>query len=102
MSDIKTPPTRLVDLNAKFWGTYGENREGMGVIFDCPCRQENCEWGGKIAVAFRNPIDGGPPFPDKTRWERTGDTIETLTLSPSIHCVGHWHGWLRNGVLESC
>lgn len=27
-----------------------------------------------------------------------------LTLSPSIHCVGccDWHGYLKNGVYESC
>ena len=36
----------------------------------------------------------------------SGDPLnpETLTLSPSIHCVGccQWHGYLRNGVYESC
>jgi Family of unknown function (DUF6527) len=21
------------------------------------------------------------------------------TLTPSIHCVGHWHGWVRAGIL---
>lgn len=29
---------------------------------------------------------------------------ESLTLSPSINCVGccGWHGFLKNGVFESC
>ena len=21
------------------------------------------------------------------------------TLTPSIHCIGHWHGWVRAGML---
>jgi hypothetical protein len=21
------------------------------------------------------------------------------TLTPSIHCIGHWHGWIRAGML---
>jgi hypothetical protein len=24
------------------------------------------------------------------------------TLSPSVHCVGHWHGWIRSGRMVSC
>lgn len=32
-------------------------------------------------------------------WKLTG-THEKPTLSPSLHWVGSWHGWLRNGVLE--
>lgn len=103
MSEVRTPPRKLVDLNPTFWRYHGIDREGMGVIFDCPCGSESCEWGGKISVPFANPLDGGQPQnTEKCHWQRTGDTFETMTLSPSIHCVGHWHGWLRNGVLESC
>lgn len=25
--------------------------------------------------------------------------IEAPTLTPSINCIGHWHGWVRNGML---
>ncbi len=66
-------------------------------------------------VAFENPIDGGPPepkrmvtFPDghkqeSVRWTRSGDTFETLTLTPSVdaasHGVGHWHGFITNGEI---
>ncbi len=35
----------------------------------------------------------GPP------WTITG-TIPDLTAQPSIHAVGVWHGYLRDGVLE--
>ena len=38
--------------------------------------------------------DGKPPG-DKT-WHLTG-TDDAPTLSPSVHHVGCWHGWLRDG-----
>ena len=34
-------------------------------------------------------------------WQWDGNQ-ETPTLSPSIHLVGTWHGWLRAGKLVSC
>jgi hypothetical protein len=37
----------------------------------------------------------GPP------WTRTGE-VPMVTASPSIHFPGKFHGWLRNGILESC
>ena len=62
-----------------------------------------------LGVWFANPIDGGPPAPPdimpKPRWQRTGDTFETISLSPSIDassadCGGHWHGWITNGEVH--
>ena len=50
----------------------------------------------------------GHPKPSKSpSWDVvSGDLANpvTLTLSPSINCVGccQWHGYLRNGVFESC
>lgn len=37
-------------------------------------------------------------------WHISGDVTkpDTLTLTPSIHLKGTWHGYLRNGRLESC
>lgn len=34
-------------------------------------------------------------------WSREGDTIETLTLHPSIQRLDgcKWHGWIRNGEI---
>lgn len=105
MAEVRTPPRRLVDLNPR-WGSgtfHGVERRGIALNFDCPCQSPTCEWGGTMSVAIENPIDGGAREGGwKTYWQRTGDTFETLTLSPSIHAVGHWHGWLRNGVVESC
>ena len=84
-----------------------ENRHGMAVSFECPhCVQRERETGDKrvcrLAVWFKNPIDGLPPTDDASYlWERTGDAFETLTLSPSVDASkeGHWHGYIRNGEI---
>lgn len=30
------------------------------------------------------------------------NSYDAPTLSPSLHLVGEWHGWLREGKLISC
>lgn len=103
---------RLTDLDPHWYAFEG--RHGQGLDFDCP----HCPEGNrtKLAIAFANPLDGGPPepprdftFPDGTKgrtvyWQRTGDTFETLTLTPSVdaqsHGVGHWHGFITNGEIR--
>ena len=50
---------------------------------------------------IQNPVDGGPRFPyDHHYWERTGDTFETLKLTPSIQRVGGcgWHGFIGKDI----
>lgn len=108
MSDgeVRTPPRKLVDLNPKWCGVHGSDRRGVSLMFDCPCLDPNCQWGGKIVVDLANPLDGGEPMrwtgqPAKTYWVRTGDDFASLTLSPSVWCTGHWHGWIRNGEVIS-
>lgn len=64
------------------------DREIAGMIYACPC---GC--GRLVALDFR-------PHPSPS-WEWDGNT-EKPTLSPSVHDVGHWHGWLRAGIWESC
>lgn len=44
---------------------------------------------------------------EKPIWKKTGDTFETLTLSPSIHCdeAKHGcgsHGYIENGKWREC
>jgi len=74
-------------------------REGVGLLFDCPC---GCE--SQCFVGFANPLDGGPPHDPRAgaQWQRTGDTFETLTLTPSILRSKEkggcgWHGFITNG-----
>ena len=111
---------KLADLNPRWIGAGGEGifrrnaagelepaprREGVGIMFDCPCGLDRgCE--GWVYVAFSNPRDGGAPIasPGQPTWARTGESFETLTLSPSILRVGGcgWHGWVRNGEVIAC
>lgn len=58
----------------------------------CPC--------GCGAIA---PITVGNGFKpgDAPSWNWNG-SLDRPTLSPSVHHVGHWHGWLTDGVWRSC
>lgn len=101
---------KLTDLNPRFLGAGGEHitdkegktvpeRTGVGLKFNCPCGVGSCY------LAFSNPFDGGPPYvnPNQPTWQRTGDTFETLTLTPSIQRADpggcRWHGFITNGEI---
>lgn len=88
---------RLVDLEPRWSTEYGDNRHGLGITFLCPCCLKT-----RIGVAFSNPVDGGPPSSRVLKWQRTGDTFETLSLSPSLDASrqGHWHGFITNGEVR--
>lgn len=100
---------RLTELKPR-WVVDAAGRQGMGIGLLCPiCKAE------MIAVWFKQPLDGGPPASDqKHLWNRTGDSFDNLTLSPSIDASGpgaipcsdprgpdfwdsHWHGHITNG-----
>jgi len=78
-------------------------REGVGVLLDCPCG--NADEDHQLFVPFANPLDGGPPVQTgkNNGWQRTGETFETLTLTPSIQRVGGcgWHGFITNGEIST-
>lgn len=76
----------------------------LGVAFNCPCCGRQ-----KCFVPFANPIDPEellastnwrPPSP---AWQRTGETFDTLTLSPSVDLSqrGHWHGHIIEGEVQT-
>lgn len=96
---------KLTDLNPEWSGCGGEGisnaagpvprRDRVAILLDCPC---GCEH--RLHIPFINPPDGlGPIYPGYG-WQRTGDTFEDLTLTPSIQrelpnrC---WHGFITNG-----
>lgn len=102
---------KLVDLNARF--TIDGDGRRVGVRFACPmclgtphknaAGYDLCS--GISGVPFSNPLDGAPL--DPRGWQRTGETIATLTLYPSIwvnkgegptRC--EWHGWVKNGEIS--
>lgn len=86
----------LVSLKAKFLNDT-RGRRAVGVIMDCPCGNRDPDH--RLFVPFDVALDGSPRPPDEKAWARTGDTIETLTLSPSVQRLEacKWHGWIRNG-----
>lgn len=105
---------RLVDLHPQFLSSGGEGitrsdtgepipkTEGVGIMFDCPCG--NFEEEHRCYVPFSNPIGPGPGRDESGRgWQRTGDTFETLTLTPSIYRINGcgWHGFITNGVVHT-
>jgi len=119
---------KLADLHPRWVGAGGEGvfnadgspapkRHGVGLSFDCPCAKCSAKRTGdfdndfylRVFVGFENPVDGGPPHDPRpgAQWRRTGDTFETLTLTPSIqrHRVGEggcdWHGFVTNGEVTN-
>jgi hypothetical protein len=96
-SDWKSVDGVIFGNQDNYW-----KREGMGISFDCPhCRIQ------RLGVWFSNPIDGGIPQSAPALWKRTGDTFETLTLSPSVNTTetridipSHWHGFIQDGYVS--
>mgnify|MGYP006921811288 CR=1 FL=1 len=99
---------KLVELNPR-WSVdadiiigdrvvHDPERHGMGLSFDCPCCVGTSR-ATRLAVFFRNPIDGKVASDDyKNLWLRTGDSFDTLTLSPSVDASGHGHWHLSATV----
>lgn len=104
---------KLTELKPR-WTGYASNDKRdeqiiNGLTFLCP----HCglQTGQRLGVLFHPPIDEGgwlakgvTIFHGAVEWTRTGDTFETLTLSPSINTMqnrmdfaNHWHGFFTNG-----
>jgi hypothetical protein len=70
--------------------------QGMGLSFLSPLGT-----GVRINIWFANPLDGGSPINDPKRprqlWKRTGETFDTLTLTPSVDASPDWHGHIKDG-----
>jgi hypothetical protein len=78
--------TKLVDCNPR-WGVDAEpeTTADKWVSFDCPEGHEACRY----VIPFTPAMDGTVlvDLNAGARWERTGDTFETLSLTPSIRGV---------------
>lgn len=82
---------KLTDLNPKFTGCLRPD-SGEQMQFDCPA----CGPGHRLSAYFQNPIDGGEANGWTPKWERSGETFEELTITPSID-YGCFHGWVEDG-----
>ena len=103
---------KLTDLNPRLVSYGGEGitkedgslipeQNGVGIGFECPCG----ECGERVYIGFKNPIDGSEQVDnDRASWQRTGNTFERMTLTPSIQRMGkcRWHGYLTDGELKEC
>jgi hypothetical protein len=87
---------RLAELDP-VWVTE-EGTEKSGFLCCCPCG--GCDEDRLLYVPFKNPIGPGPVTTREQGWQRTGETFESLTVSPSIRRLEgcQWHGLLQNGV----
>lgn len=78
---------RLVDCNPQ-WVEEHREADQHGLIhylrFECPEGHSDC-----VHVIPFTPRLNGDPYSDAQQptWQRTGDTFETLTLSPSIRRI---------------
>ena len=87
----------------------------IGVSFMCPhCSKDAPEHGPerrrRLAVKFYPPVDPtsaeakfGFKWPDLGEHRRqSGETFDTLTLTPSVgfDSIGHWHGNITNGEMS--
>lgn len=98
MSEVKTAPVKakmfddIDSVNVTPGGfeyfVNASDKKVAGMIYSCPC---GC---GRIGALDFKPSES-------PSWVWDGNEEEP-TLSPSVHDVGHWHGYLKNGVWESC
>lgn len=103
MSEIRTQPVRaqhIADwdsfddqlLAGSFSASPAEAGGPQDFWYCCPC---GCGITACLVVG-----NGFKPATAPS-WNWNGST-EAPTLAPSVHHPGHWHGWLRNGIWESC
>lgn len=96
---------RFIELNPQWVDAGGEGisdsegnpvpeRNGVGIIFDCPC---GCSI--KCYVGLTNPLDGKPYINQRPLWNREGEDFNTISLKPSIRRLTgcKWHGFITNG-----
>ena len=74
--------------------------EAQGIRFECPNNNGQRPSGYALCLPFRG---RGAPSDENggTQWDVSGTGMHDLTLSPSVHAVGVWHGWIRNGEVTN-
>lgn len=107
---------RLVDCNPRF-AQMGNRGPTCWLVFDCPEAHDCMFKNGNVQIPITPSLEGEPqtsPQSNGAIWQRTGDTFETLTLSPSIlmrpttttdgHVVDPCalHIFIKNGAIEFC
>jgi hypothetical protein len=101
------PEKALSDLYGEIVSFQGRPNKGDILLFQCPL----CPSGHMIAVPWMPPAI----HTSGCVWQKTGSTIEDITISPSINCdvpgkdpeTGEaipsdckFHGWVKNGKVS--
>jgi hypothetical protein len=103
------------DLDSGEVGAFFYEWDGLGrefpkdvvaVVINMPVTWEeankDCDWEeSKKPVSVGWHVRHDRNFLVRNTWTLSG-TNEKPTLSPSLHWVGIWHGFLENGHLRSC
>lgn len=111
MTEVRTEPVRARFVTREeFWDEDMRTRE-PGTIYipeedpNLPDDEKDrgrwyysCACGCGASGAVRVATDKKP---EPVGWLWNGSR-EAPTLTPSVHHVGHWHGWLTDGVWLSC
>lgn len=79
---------RLADCNPRWrtWSGRDENEPADAIMFECPEGHADCHH----TIPFTPALDGSVQPVKQTngaQWQRTGDTFEALSLSPSIRRI---------------
>lgn len=70
-----------------FYVTEPDSDGEQTFVYHCPC---GCGHVGQLNVGKGYKPSFGPS------WKWNG-SIDKATLEPSVHHIGHWHGWLTDG-----
>lgn len=103
MAEKRTEPLQAVfvpfadffdgEMKARVPGSICESEDDDGRwYYGCPC---GCGAAGGLRVSAGNKPAQSPSWV----WNGSKDKP---TLKPSVHHIGHWHGWLTDGVWLSC
>lgn len=68
----------------------------QGIQFHCPC-----DAGHDLLLWFANPLDAEVVpihVTPMARWQRIGDSLDSLTLAPSVNAYC-WHGFVKDGLI---
>lgn len=75
--------------------------------FECPEAETADHIGCVQTIPVALQLDGTPnprQAAGRVTWNRDGDDLSTVTLTPSIRCSGacRWHGFVTCGRIEFC
>lgn len=109
MAEVKLPAPVPATLSATLgkgrWTKTTRPPAGAVWFVDKPARGKHkaihtmcpCGCGSAAILRIYTADEPAPPPDQHPAWLWNGDKLKP-TLTPSVHHIGHWHGYLRDGV----